>query len=99
MDGYGANGDVKQRKRRGNLPKETTEILRTWFHGHLHHPYPTEDEKQDMVKRTGLQLSKLTYLAILISWFIVIDHTDLNHRPNLQLVHQRAETPLARPGK
>src|SRR5262249_49915847 len=48
----------KQRKRRGNLPKETTDKLRSWFMAHLNHPYPTEDEKQDLMRQTGLQMSK-----------------------------------------
>lgn len=48
----------KQRKRRGNLPKETTDKLRAWFVAHLQHPYPTEDEKQDLMRQTGLQMSK-----------------------------------------
>jgi hypothetical protein len=48
----------KQRKRRGNLPKETTDRLRAWFRAHLQHPYPTEDEKQDLMRQTGLQMSK-----------------------------------------
>ena len=51
----GKNGP--QRKRRGNLPKETTDKLRNWFHSHLHHPYPTEDEKQELMMLTGLQMS------------------------------------------
>lgn len=51
-------GESKQRKRRGNLPKETTDKLRSWFHKHLSHPYPTEDEKQELVRQTGLQMSK-----------------------------------------
>jgi hypothetical protein len=57
--GMGMGGDNKQRKRRGNLPKETTDKLRAWFVAHLHHPYPTEDEKQDLMRQTGLQMSKL----------------------------------------
>jgi len=55
------NGDSKQRKRRGNLPKETTDKLRSWFMAHLHHPYPTEDEKQELMRQTGLQMS--TFLS------------------------------------
>jgi hypothetical protein len=51
----------KQRKRRGNLPKETTDKLRAWFTAHLQHPYPTEDEKQELMRQTGLQLSELTH--------------------------------------
>ncbi|KAF3770237.1 Homeodomain-like protein [Cryphonectria parasitica EP155] len=56
--------DNKQRKRRGNLPKETTDKLRTWFVGHLHHPYPTEDEKQELMRQTGLQMNQIS------NWFI-----------------------------
>jgi hypothetical protein len=59
---YGAaerrdSGDSKQRKRRGNLPKETTDKLGRWFSAHLSHPYPTEDEKQAMMRETGLAMS------------------------------------------
>ena len=53
----GLSGDNKQRKRRGNLPKETTDKLRAWFLAHLHHPYPTEEEKQQLMKQTNLQMS------------------------------------------
>jgi hypothetical protein len=55
------HGDSKQRKRRGNLPKETTDKLRAWFVTHLHHPYPTEDEKQELMRQTGLQMSMLSH--------------------------------------
>lgn len=41
--GMGRGGDNKQRKRRGNLPKKTTDKLKAWFMAHLHHPYPTEE--------------------------------------------------------
>ena len=51
-------GDNKQPKRRGNLPKETTDKLRAWFMAHVSHPYPTEDEKQELMRQTGLQMSK-----------------------------------------
>ncbi|PKS12697.1 hypothetical protein jhhlp_000905 [Lomentospora prolificans] len=60
----GMAGDNKQRKRRGNLPKETTDKLRAWFVGHLHHPYPTEDEKQELMRQTGLQMNQIS------NWFI-----------------------------
>lgn len=57
-------GESKQRKRRGNLPKETTDKLRSWFLAHLTHPYPTEDEKQELVRQTGLQMNQIS------NWFI-----------------------------
>ncbi|KAL7795776.1 homeobox KN domain-containing protein [Trichoderma ceciliae] len=59
-----AVGDTKQRKRRGNLPKETTDKLRAWFVAHLQHPYPTEDEKQELMRQTGLQMNQIS------NWFI-----------------------------
>jgi hypothetical protein len=87
--GMGMNGDNKQRKRRGNLPKETTDKLRAWFTAHLHHPYPTEDEKQELMRQTGLQMS--TYPnqnpeATLSSCSFVYRRLTLlspPHRPNL----------------
>ncbi|CAN8096522.1 unnamed protein product [Discula destructiva] len=60
----GVGADSKQRKRRGNLPKETTDKLRAWFVSHLHHPYPTEDEKQELMRQTGLQMNQIS------NWFI-----------------------------
>ncbi|KAI2630881.1 hypothetical protein GGR54DRAFT_627960 [Hypoxylon sp. NC1633] len=62
--GVGMHGDSKQRKRRGNLPKETTDKLRAWFVGHLHHPYPSEEEKHDLMRATGLQMNQIS------NWFI-----------------------------
>lgn len=60
--------DSNQRKRRGNLPKETTDKLRAWFTEHLHHPYPSEDEKQDLMHQTGLQMSEYhAFILILVS--------------------------------
>lgn len=59
-DGITMSGDNKQRKRRGNLPKETTDILRKWFLAHITHPYPSEEEKQSLMRETGLQMSKLS---------------------------------------
>ncbi|PHH75723.1 hypothetical protein CDD83_4369 [Cordyceps sp. RAO-2017] len=62
--GGDVGGDAKQRKRRGNLPKETTDKLRAWFVAHLQHPYPTEDEKQELMRQTGLQMNQIS------NWFI-----------------------------
>ena len=55
------SGDGKQRKRRGNLPKETTDTLRAWFRENLGHPYPSEEEKQRLMKATGLQMSSFYF--------------------------------------
>ena len=63
MDVTEIGSESKQRKRRGNLPKETTDKLRAWFLSHLQHPYPTEDEKQELMRQTGLQMSEF-YAAL-----------------------------------
>jgi hypothetical protein len=55
----GDAGDSKSKKRRGNLPKPVTDILRAWFHEHLDHPYPSEDDKQMLIARTGLTISQV----------------------------------------
>ncbi|PMD55182.1 uncharacterized protein K444DRAFT_100132 [Hyaloscypha bicolor E] len=102
--------DSKQRKRRGNLPKETTDKLRAWFVAHLQHPYPTEDEKQELMRKTGLQMSKLPYecspffpqlifcglLNAENQFQIGFRVTEANlDRSNLELVHQRTSTAAA----
>lgn len=59
--GYlGSDGGLHSRKRRGNLPKPVTDILRAWFHDHLEHPYPSEEDKQLFIQRTGLTISQVS---------------------------------------
>jgi hypothetical protein len=50
-------GGTKNKKRRGNLPKEATDKLQAWFVAHLHHPYPREYEKQELMNQTKLKIS------------------------------------------
>jgi hypothetical protein len=52
-------GGSQPRRRRGNLPRDTTDILKAWFSEHLAHPYPTEDEKQMLCNRTGLAMTQV----------------------------------------
>ncbi|PSN72540.1 hypothetical protein BS50DRAFT_570012 [Corynespora cassiicola Philippines] len=60
------NADPNQfnRKRRGNLPKESTTILKQWFAAHRDSPYPTEDEKLHLCQQTNLTLNQVS------NWFI-----------------------------
>ena len=52
------------RKRRGNLPKPVTAILKRWLVEHCANPYPTEDEKNWLKHETGLTLNQIS------NWFI-----------------------------
>lgn len=51
-------------RRRGVLPKEATNLLRTWLFQHLVHPYPTEDEKRQLAVQTNLTILQVN------NWFI-----------------------------
>lgn len=51
-------------RRRGNLPKDVTNILRSWLSSHLGNPYPTEEDKHRLVDQTGLSLIQVS------NWFI-----------------------------
>lgn len=51
------------RKRRGNLPRDVTDMLKQWFEEHLAHPYPTEEEKQMLCRRTGLAMTQVSLTA------------------------------------
>ncbi|ODQ82830.1 hypothetical protein BABINDRAFT_159330 [Babjeviella inositovora NRRL Y-12698] len=52
------------KKKRYNLPKKTTTILLKWLEQNLHHPYPTNMEKQQLMFETGLNAQQLG------NWFI-----------------------------
>jgi len=52
------------KKRRGNLPKHVTAILKSWLLEHVKHPYPTEEEKVKLACETGLTLNQIS------NWFI-----------------------------
>ena len=55
---------VRGSKRRGNLPKSTTDALKSWLLSHAAHPYPTEDEKLELATRTSLTVNQVC------NWFI-----------------------------
>lgn len=51
-------------KRRSNLPKETIQVLNQWLLDHLQNPYPTQQEKRELLIKTGLTKIQLS------NWFI-----------------------------
>lgn len=52
------------KRRRGNLPKQVTEYLKSWLVDHKQHPYPSEKEKLHLAQRTGLTVNQIS------NWFI-----------------------------
>jgi hypothetical protein len=59
-----ASATTGTKKRRGNLPRQVTEVLRVWLNSNLQHPYPTDEEKAQLMKQTGLTLNQIS------NWFI-----------------------------
>lgn len=59
-----ATAEPRGKRRRGNLPKNVTSLLRGWLSEHTTHPYPTEEEKVMLAAQTGLNLNQIS------NWFI-----------------------------
>ncbi|KAI8638339.1 hypothetical protein BD408DRAFT_423151 [Parasitella parasitica] len=59
-----ASASTTNKRRRGNLPKAVTAILRDWLSRHKKHPYPTEEEKAALAAETNLNLNQIS------NWFI-----------------------------
>jgi len=71
----------EHKKRRGNLPKTATNILKKWLFDHLFHPYPTEEEKSALAQQTGLTMNQIS------NWFINARRRIL--QPMLESVRQQ----------
>jgi len=63
----GKNSNINTNKRKStSLPSETVEYLKAWMMSpeHIAHPYPTEQEKAQIMADTGIELKQLT------NWFV-----------------------------
>lgn len=59
-------------RKRGKLPKETTDYLKAWLHRHSDHPYPSEDEKKQLCNATGLSMSQVSNWMINVRILLLI---------------------------
>jgi len=76
--------DQPRKKRRGNLPKRATNLLKKWLFEHLLHPYPTEEQKRTLAGQTGLSVNQIS------NWFINARRRIL--QPMLETVRQQQVT-------
>jgi hypothetical protein len=59
----------RPQRKRGKLPKDTTDFLKAWLHKHSDHPYPSEEEKKQLCHATGLSMSQVSNWMINVSLF------------------------------
>ena len=87
-------------RKRSNLPKESTDIMKRWFEDHLDNPYPSEEEKKYFAAKAGINLTQVRFhdfhttkpfvltSSQVSNWFI-------NHRrrcPELREVRDKKQT-------
>ena len=61
-----SNGGSNGKRKSSSLPNDVVEYLKAWMMSpeHIAHPYPTEQEKAQIMKETGIELKQLT------NWFV-----------------------------
>ena len=62
----GKNGEKPSQRKSTSLPSDTVDYLKAWMMSpqHIAHPYPTEQEKCQIMMDTGIELKQLT------NWFV-----------------------------
>lgn len=47
------------RRKRRNFSKTATEILNEYFYSHLSNPYPSEEAKEDLARKSNITISQV----------------------------------------
>ncbi|KAI8335635.1 homeobox KN domain-containing protein [Choanephora cucurbitarum] len=82
------------RKRRGNLPKTVTAVLKQWLIEHCRNPYPTEAEKTGLKEKTGLTLNQISNWFINARRRLLPQILDTNNKEEEEVVHKRKRRSL-----
>lgn len=82
--GKSASSSSSSKRKSASLPSETVEYLKNWMMSaeHIAHPYPTEQEKTEIMKETGIELKQLT------NWFVNNRKRYWKPRVEARLQHQ-----------
>ena len=51
------------RRKRRNFSKPASEILNEYFYAHLSNPYPSEDVKEELAKRSNITVSQVQHIC------------------------------------
>jgi len=51
-------------RKRSNLPKQSTEIMKRWFDEHIENPYPSEEQKKYFAAKANINLTQVCLSAI-----------------------------------
>ncbi|PLB48913.1 putative homeobox and C2H2 transcription factor [Aspergillus steynii IBT 23096] len=57
--GFPEDTDARARKSTSRLSREAVRVLKTWLQDHKDHPYPNDQEKDELKLRTGLKRSQI----------------------------------------
>lgn len=75
------------------LPSETVKVLRSWLYQHQDYPYPTDQEREDLERQTGLGKTQI------LNWFTNARRRKMNRQTindNANTVDQKLLSPMER---